>query len=100
MTPRAIANLIIFVGLFLLAKILYDAATGALSAQLFAASPESWTRHAAALGLGLPLPFHIISVGLILKRKWLSPLWRKIAWIAAVVSGCLLGVALLIKLLM
>lgn len=99
MIPRAIANLVILVGLFLLVKILYNAATGSLTAQLFAASPESWTKHVSALGLGLPIPFHIISVGLILQRRWLSPPWKKVAWIVVAVSGCWLGVALGIKLL-
>lgn len=97
--PRALANLVICVGLFILVKIFYNAATGSLSAQLFAASPESWTAHVFALGLALPLPFHIISVGLILQRRWLSPAWKKVAWIAVVASGCLLGAALGIKLL-
>ena len=97
--PRVAADLIILVGLYLLVKILYNAATGALAAQLFAASPESWTKQLVALSLSLPLPFHIISVGFILQRRWLAPPWKKCAWIAAVVSGCWLGLALGIKLL-
>jgi len=99
MIPRAIANLVILVGLFLLVKILYSAAAGSLTTQLFAASQESWIKHVPALGLSLPLPFHVISVGFILQRRWLAPLWKRIAWIAVVVSGCWLGVALGIKLL-
>ena len=99
MIPRVAADLVILVGLYLLVKILYNAATGNLAVQLFAASPESWTTHVVALGLNLPLPLHIISIGLILQRRWLSPPWKKIAWIAVVVSGCWLGVALAIKLL-
>jgi succinate dehydrogenase/fumarate reductase cytochrome b subunit len=100
MISRAVANLVILVGLFLLVRILYNAATGSLTAQLFAASQESWIKSVTALGLSLPLPFHVISVGLILQRRWLSPLWKRTAWIAVVVSGCWLGVALAIKLLM
>lgn len=99
MIPRVAADLVILVGLYLLVKILYNAATGSLTAQLFAASPESWTKHVVALGLSLPLPFHIISVGLILQRRWLSPPWNRVVLIAVVVSGCWLGVALGIKLL-
>jgi hypothetical protein len=87
------------VGLFLLIKILYNAATGSLTALLFAASQESWIKHVSALGLSLPVPFHVISVGLILQKRWLSPPWARFAWIAVVVSGCWLGVALGIKLL-
>jgi hypothetical protein len=99
MIPRAIANLVILVGLFLLIKILYNAATGSLTALLFAASQESWIKHVSALGLSLPVPFHVISVGLILQKRWLSPPWARFAWIAVAVSGCWLGVALGIKLL-
>ena len=99
MIPRAIANLVILVGLFLLVKILYSATTGDLTTQIFAASPESWIKHVSALGLSLPLPFHVISVGLFLQRRWLSPPWARFAWIAVGVSGCWLGVALGIKLL-
>ncbi len=97
--PRAIANLIIFVGLFLLVKIIYHAATGSLTAQIFAAAQESWIRRVSALGLSLPLPFHVISVGLILQRRRLSPPWARATWIAVVVSGCWLGAALGIKLM-
>jgi succinate dehydrogenase/fumarate reductase cytochrome b subunit len=99
MVPRAIANLVILVGLFLLVKILYNAASGSLAAQLVAASQESWIERMAALGLSLAVPFHVISVGLILQRRWLSPPWTRAAWIAVVVSGCWLGLALGIKLL-
>lgn len=99
MIPRALTNLVICVGLFLLVKIFYNAATGYLTAQFFTASPASWTTHVFALGLALPLPFHIISVGLFLQKRRLSPPWKKVAWIAVVVSGCWLGVALGIKLL-
>ena len=99
MIPRAIANFVICAGLFILVKILYDAATGALNVQFFTASPVSWTTHVFALGLALPLPFHVISVGLLLQKRWLSPPWKKVAWIAVVASGCWLGAALGIKVL-
>lgn len=99
MIPRVAADLVILVGLYLLIKNLYNAATGKLAVQYFAASPESWTTHVVAFGLNLPLPCHIISVGLILQRRWLSPLQKRIVWIAVLVSGCWLGVALGIKLL-
>jgi len=99
MISRAIANLVILVGLFLLVKIIYSAATGSLTAQIFAASQESWIKRVSALGLSLPLPLHVITVGLILQRRWLAPPWARFAWIAVAVSGCWLGMALGIKLL-
>ena len=98
-TTRTTANLVIAAGLLLLAKVIYSVATDSLSVQLFAQPQGSWISTICALGLSLPVPFHVISVGLILKRKWLSLFWAKAAWLAVVISGCWLGVALGIKLL-
>lgn len=98
-STRTAANLIIAAGLLLLVKVIYSAATGSLSLQLFAQPQGSWLMDMYALGLSLPVPFHVISVGLILRRRWLSPFWAKAAWAAVVISGCWLGVALGIKLL-
>jgi hypothetical protein len=96
---RIVANIVVAVGLGLLARVIYRAAVGSLSAQLFSQLQGSWILTMLALGLSLPVPFHVISVGLILKRRWLSPFWAKAARLAVVVSGCWLGVALAIKLL-
>jgi hypothetical protein len=99
-TPaRIIANLLIAVGLFLLIRILYNAVTGSLVSQLFAQPQDSWMRNVYALGLSLPVPFHVISVGLLLQRRWLPPPWARAGWLAVVVSGCWLGAALGIKVL-
>lgn len=100
MTTRLIPNVIIVTGLFLLARVFYNAATGSLVAQLFTQSEESfWILNSCALGLKLPVPLHVISIGLILQRGRLSPRFAKAAWIAIVVSGCWLGGALAIKML-
>jgi hypothetical protein len=99
MIARVVANILIAVGLFLLVRVLNNAVTGALVVQVFAQSQGSWIRNVYALGLSLPVPFHVISVGLVLQQRWLSPLWTKAAWLAVVVSGCWLGAALGIKLL-
>ena len=99
MILRAIANLVILVGLFLLVRVLYNAAAGSLAGQLVASSQGSLIKPLNALALNLPVPLHVISIGLILQRWWLSPPWKRAAWIAVVVSGCWLGVALGIKLL-
>ncbi len=88
---------IVAVGFFLLAGVLHKAAAGALVTETFGRPPGSWTDQIWALGLALPVPFHVISVGLILQRRWLSPAWARGAWIATVVSGCWLGLALGIK---
>jgi hypothetical protein len=98
---RGFATIIILVGVFLLAKVVFHAATGALVDQVFTRPrDEGWLPHAFALGLSMGVPLHVISVGLVLQKKWLSPLWAQTSRIAVVVSGCWLGAALGIKALM
>ncbi len=41
---------------------------------------------------------HVIAVGLILQKKQLARGWARLAWWAAVFSGCWLGAALVFKL--
>jgi hypothetical protein len=83
---RVIANVVILVGLFFLARVLY-----------YGLPPGSPTQSAYAFFLSLPIPFHIIAVGLVLQLKWLSPLWRRAARWAVVISGCWLGLALAVR---
>ena len=97
-TFRLIANGAIIVGFILLARVIYGASDGTLAARYFPESRVSLPNTILALGLGLPVPLHVISVGLFLKRRWLSPLWIRIALIAVVISGCWLGIALAVKL--
>jgi hypothetical protein len=95
-------------------------------AQLFPEAQQLWTNNLYAIGLSLPVPLHVISVGFVLQRRWLSPhgrriVWlapvplhvisvgfvlqrrwlsphgRRIVWLAVIISGCWLGVALVIK---
>ena len=96
---RVFANFIIAVGLFLLIRILHNAATGTLMPQELTISQELWTNSLVALSLSLPIPFHVISIGLVLQLKWLTPPWAKAAWLAAIISGCWLGVAIGIRVL-
>jgi len=49
------------------------------------------------LSVRLPVPFHVIAVGLFLLRFRLSTAWRRVAWWAVVVSGLWLGLALLFR---
>jgi hypothetical protein len=78
---------------------LYGSVNGSLAAQLFSESQEAVSNTVVVLALSLPLPFHVISVGLLLQRCWLSHLWARIAFLAVVISGCWLGVAIGIKFL-
>lgn len=95
---RLIANTAIVVGFFLLARVIYGAADGSLMSQLLPESPESLPNTAIVLGLSLPVPLHVMSVGLVLQRWWLPHSWARISVPAVVISGCWLGAALAVKL--
>jgi hypothetical protein len=94
---RLIAKVAVVAGLFLLARVIYNAASGSLLVQIFPESQQSWVNNLYAIGLSLPVPLHVISIGLVLQRSWLPPHWIRIAWLGVVISGCWLGVALGIK---
>lgn len=96
---RALANTVVMAGVFLLVRVLYGAVTGSLVPQVVSQSAGSWIGTAFALGLTLPIPFHVISIGLFLQRSWLPVRLAKAARLAIVISGCWLGVALCAKLL-
>ena len=98
MIVRLIANTAILVGLYLFASMIYGAANGSLDARLFPESQESLSNTLVALALGLPVPFHLISVGLLLQRRWLPHSGARISFLAVVISGCWLGTAIGIKL--
>ncbi len=96
---RVTANSVIVVGLYLLINLMYTAATGALGSPDFARPRGSWIRNIYALGLSLPIPLHVISIGFFLQVRWLSDLGAKAARLAIIVTGCWLGVALGIRVL-
>ncbi|MDJ0985584.1 MAG: hypothetical protein QNJ26_08575 [Desulfobacterales bacterium] len=95
---RCIANAAIVVGFFLLTKAIYGAADNTIASSFWPQSQGKMWHTLVGLSLSLPIPLHIISVGLILQRRWLPPQWAKIAMPAVVISGCWLGAALAIKL--
>jgi len=94
---RAIANVVILVGFFFLARVLYYSLNGELAQRYFASASVAPIHSAYALFLSLPVPLHIIAVGLVLQLKWLSPPWGRAARWGVVVSGCWLGLALAIR---
>ncbi len=94
---RGTANAVIVAGLFLLAYTLYSAIVGSLALRVFTGDRRPWIYSVYALGLMLPVPLHIISIGLVLKRKWLPTFWARTAWPAIFFSGCWLGAAVAVK---
>lgn len=94
---RVTSNLVILIAFFLLGRVLYKTASGVLAQQYFATSQVSWLQNIYALGLSLPVAFHVFSIGLILQLRWLSPIGAQAARFAIVVSGCWLGLALVIR---
>ena len=94
---RILANATVLTGLFLLGRVICQAAAGALAAQYPALPAGLAGRGLFALGLSLPVPVHVIAVGFILQKKWLDRRWARVAWWAVVFSGCWLGGALLAR---
>ncbi len=97
MPIRVLANVIVLIGLFLLGRVICQVAYGGLAVPAATLPAGMGSQGLVALGLRLPVPLHVIAVGLILQRQWLAPRWARMAWWAVVLSGCWLGVALLIK---
>lgn len=94
---RIFATAVSAVGLVLLARLLVQLPGGSLARELFPSAEPSAMSSLAAAVLGIPVPFHVISVGLILQRRWLSPTWARIAWICVVASGLWLGASLAVR---
>lgn len=70
---------------------------GELPVKFFPDTEYTAGHHFGALLLALPVPLHIIFIGLIVQKKWLSPPWARFAWIGIVSSGMWLGASLLVK---
>lgn len=87
-------------GGFLLALLLISLADGTLPRELFPDKPPTWTWASAALVLSLPVPFHVLAIGLFLQRRHLSQAWQRIAWTGIMGSGLWLGGAVMVKALL
>ncbi len=97
---RSVGTVVSLAGIGLLGRLLWMAADGSLPAAVLPrADPGGWTP-AIALALALPVALHVIAIGLIVQRRWLSVPWKRFAWIAIVSSGCWLGVALVVRALL
>jgi hypothetical protein len=50
-----------------------------------------------ALALRVALPFHLLSVAVLLQRPYITPSWGRTAWLATVITGSWLGIVVLIR---
>jgi hypothetical protein len=93
---------VVVVGLFLLARLLYAVfgGPGSGSMDVIDGVEGAWGLKAAVLALRLPVPLHVISVGLIVQRRWLPRAAARAAWVSVMISGCWLGMALAARLLL
>ena len=91
---RVIASTVILIGLYLLGRVLCNSFSGAAAQYYFGTSPLSNIHNIYSLGLGLPIPLHVMAIGLVLQLRWLSHGWARFARRAIVISGCWLGLAL------
>lgn len=94
---RIFATLISIAGVGLLVKVFILFYTGTLSDDIHAEWAGDDSKNIYSLLLALPVPLHVISIGMIIQKKWLSPLLGKIAWFSIVTSGVWLGISLFIK---
>nr|WP_287411371.1 hypothetical protein [Pseudodesulfovibrio sp.] len=94
---RNICTTVTIIGLCLLGLVGLDAYEGTLAAKYFSGSQLVAEHHTYALLLALPVPLHIIFIGLIVQKRWLSEPLARFAWFGIVSSGLWLGVALAVK---
>lgn len=98
MTPfRIAASLVTVVGIGMLCFVFWDWQTGSLAAEFFPDVERQPDHHLKGLLLALPVPLHVIFIGLIIQKKYLSPPWAKFAWFGITTSGMWLGVSLLLR---
>lgn len=94
---RIAMNLILLAGFFLLVRLIYNAITGELVSEMQHEYRNIELTTVKALLITLPIPLHVIAIGLILQKRWFSKVWKRIAWFAIIASGMWLGIALLIR---
>lgn len=96
-TFRLLASLVTVVGVCLLAFVFIDWHDGVLAEEYFPELDHASTHHFKGLLLALPVPLHVIFIGLIIQKRWLSPGWARFAWVGITASGLWLGATLAVK---
>jgi len=96
---RILSVFIIFSGIFFLIFTLHTAILNSLTEQSISGAEGKYLKHFSGLLISLPVPLHIISIGMIIGSKNYSNLWKKIAWFAVIISGIWLGIAVGVRFL-
>lgn len=82
----------------MLVLVLINGLSGELAAKYFPEISHELPHHVGGMLLALPVPLHVIFIGLIIQKKHLSPRWARFAWIGISSSGVWLGIALALRL--
>lgn len=96
---RLLASLTTVVGLCLLVLVFVDWSNDILAGEFFPDTEHTYKHHLGGLLLALPVPLHVIFIGLIIQKKWLSPPMAKFAWVGITSSGMWLGASLLYRMI-
>ncbi len=91
---RLLASMVSVIGIGLLVIVLMDWQAGTLAPRYFPELEHMTKHHIYGLLLALPVPLHVIFIGLIVQKQWLSPIWQRFAWVGIVTSGLWLGASI------
>ncbi len=94
---RALAWIVFVVGVVIFGLTLWRAVNGQLVERYFPEAAPSFALTIAAFALRLPIPLHIMAIGLIVQKPYLSRPLAKFSWFFIVTSGCWLGLSLAIR---
>ena len=94
---RLAASAVSIVGCLILVSTFVDWVAGDLATRFFPDEEPTPGYLFAGLLLALPVPLHVIFVGLIVQKRWLSPSWARFAWVGVASSGVWLGISLLVR---
>lgn len=96
---RILMSTVTAVGLVMLFLVFLDWQAGLLAPKHFPGADHDIRHHAGGLLLSLPIPLHVIFIGLIMQKRWLSPGMARFAWVGIVTSGLWLGASLLYRMI-
>lgn len=94
---RNICTTVTLLGLCMLGVVMFDAWEGRLAVKYFPDISHGREHHLYGLLLALPVPLHVIFIGLILQKKWLTVPMARFARVGIASSGVWLGIALAVR---